>query len=533
MLTHLLPLLAVAVPLLSIPFIILWGNKSNKASGIISLISNLIVLFFVLELYPQVVSGKILHWQSASLVKPFYLSYRVDGVAFVVAIASCITWIISGVFSIKYLESGHNKKRYYIFSNIILASCLGVIFSGDMFTLFLFFEAMSILSYALVAFDETSQSIVAANVYLLLGLVGSACLLFSIILTYRLTGTVSFGSGGILSSSTQWIVLIIMFISYTIGFGIKSGMFPFHVWLPDIYPVMPAPASTLFSCVILKVGALGLIRVVYNIYGVSLFKSTGAYKILLVFAAITIFWGSAVALGEMNLKRRLAYSSIGQMGYILLGIGIATPLGLTGALYHVFNHSIMKSALCLAIGGVYYKTHAKNVDDLDNMGVKMPLTMAVFSLAAFAITGVPGLNGFIGKWDLSLASIQAGRPIYIIFLLLSSLMNGLYYFPLVIKSFFNSTESKMAVAGYGSRVTKKIDMNKAEDSMMFASANTSEALGHDNSDIAITALESKEQELPLGMLIPLLVLATFMLLYGLFPDAFPLNIIQNTVKILF
>lgn len=213
-------------------------------------------------------------------------------------------------------------------------------------------------------------------------------------------------------------------------------MFPLHVWLPDAHPVAPSPASALLSGIMLKTGAYGLLRVIFNVYSYDLLKSSGWSTILAVLAVITILLGSAVALTQVDIKRRLAYSSISQLGYILLGMSIFNNNAITGATFHIFSHAFMKSALFLAAGAIIWKTGKRNVTEFKGLGRQMPVTMGCFSMAALAMIGIPPLSGFLSKWTLALGALDAGIPGYVLVLLISSLLNALYYLPIIIPAFF-------------------------------------------------------------------------------------------------
>jgi len=216
----------------------------------------------------------------------------------------------------------------------------------------------------------------------------------------------------------------------------KAGMFPLHVWLPDAHPVAPSPASALLSGIMLKTGAYGLIRVIFHVFSPELMKSGGWDTIMGVLAVITILLGSAVALTQSDIKRRLAYSSISQLGYVLLGLSILNENAIIGAVFHIFSHAFMKSVLFLAAGAIIWNTGKRQIADLQGIGRQMPITLGCFSIAAFAMIGIPPLNGFLSKWTLALGALDANMAIYVFVLLVSSLLNALYYLPIIIPGFF-------------------------------------------------------------------------------------------------
>jgi len=295
---------------------------------------------------------------------------------------------------------------------------------------------MSIIAYILVIHEQTEEALKAGYKYLVMTIIGGLALFFGIIAVFELGGTVSLGAGVIVTEKTT--LGLVAFICFLIGFGMKAGMFPLHVWLPDAHPVAPSPASALLSGVMLKTGAYGLMRVLFNVYSVELLIESGWNIILAVLAIITILLGSAVALTQFDIKRRLAYSSISQLGYVLLGLSILNFNSITGATFHIFSHAFMKSALFLAAGSIIWKTGKRNIADMKGIGRLMPLTLGSFSLAALAMIGIPPLNGFLSKWTLALGALDADIPGYVLVLLISSLLNALYYLPIIIPAFFEN-----------------------------------------------------------------------------------------------
>jgi len=237
------------------------------------------------------------------------------------------------------------------------------------------------------------------------------------------------------------------FIGYLIGFGIKAGMFPLHVWLPDTHPVAPPPASALLSGLMMKTGAFGLIRVMYQFYGVEYLKTCGWNSILVYLGVVSIFVGSLVAVLQEDIKYRLAYSSVGQIGYVVTGIGLLNSHALQGALFHVFGHALMKSSLYMAVGTVIQLTGKRKVSDLAGMGRWMPFTFFGFTIAALSMVGIPPLVGFISKWHIAWGALETGMPWIVVVLLVSSFMNGIYYLPIVISAFFKHKKDDVLVEG--------------------------------------------------------------------------------------
>jgi len=267
--------------------------------------------------------------------------------------------------------------------------------------------------------------------------------LFGLYFLYRFGNTLTFTAGGVLDKSmlpgNENLLLVAVFIMI-LGFGVKSGMFPLHAWLPTAHPVAPAPASAVLSAVIVKGGVLGMIRVVYYMFGADFIRGTWVQTVWLTLTLITIFMGSMLAYREKVLKKRLAYSTVSQVSYILFGLALLQPIALEGAFLHVVYHAFVKCALFLVAGAVIHKTGKVKVDDLTGIGKEMPVTMWCFTFASLALIGIPPTGGFISKWYLALGALESGEGIFCllgpVILLISALLTAGYLLPLTIKGFF-------------------------------------------------------------------------------------------------
>jgi len=437
-----LPLAAVAMPLFFALVIYVVERRSWKLRNGLSVIGSVITLLLVLAMYPSVAAGLIVECTFPQVMPPLGVSFRVDPLAFLLAATIGVIWLFCTVYSTEYMAREHHKNRYYPFLMLTLAGCLGTVVSGDLFSLFVFFELMSLAAFVLVIHEETREAIRAGFKYLVMTIVGSLALFLGIIVTYELSGSLTLGTKGLINETSG--LAFLGFMGYLLGFGIKAGVVPLHVWLPDAHPVAPSPASALLSGLMIKTGAYGLIRVFYNIYGRDMIAATGWNGIVLALAAITMLLGSMVAIVQDDLKRRLAYSSIGQMGYILLGLGLLTETGLVGDIFHIFSHAFMKSTLFLCAGAIIFKTGKRSVKELAGLGMRMPVTMGAFTVASLGMVGVPPFTGFLSKWNLALGAVEAGQFAHVLLLLLSSLMNLAYYSPIVILAFFGGSSQHEA-----------------------------------------------------------------------------------------
>lgn len=446
------PLFAIAFPIFMTPVVMLAGNRSEKLRNALVLATAIATLLALIYLYPIVRRGEVIHFTLFEIMPQLEISFRVDLLSFSLSALSAFIWLLCIIYSIDYMAREHAGGRYYPVLLFTLGSCLGIFLAGDFFTLFIFFELMSLIAYILVIHEETPEALKAGYKYLIMTIIGGLALFFGIIITFELAGTVTLAGGPLIGRTSM--LAFLAFISYLVGFGMKAGIFPLHVWLPDAHPVAPSPASALLSGIMLKTGAYGLLRVVFHVFSMEVFFNAGWGKILGVLAVITILLGSAVALTQDDLKRRLAYSSIGQMGYVLLGMSILSEHALVGDIFHMFSHAFMKSALFLAAGAIIWKTGKHKISEMAGIGRQMPFTMGCFTLAALAMIGIPPLNGFLSKWTLGLAALEAGVPFYLFIMLVSSLLNALYYLPVIVPAFFGRPEGEQYRDDHGRSYVK-------------------------------------------------------------------------------
>lgn len=431
-----LPFLAVLIPLIAV-LIIPWLNNAqgNRFTALAAAMS----LVVILMMYPHIHAGNTLEkvFDTGAMVK---FSFMADSLSFLVGLISIVLWMLASIYGIEYMHKGHAQSRYNIFSLLSLAGMLGVVFTKNLFSLYIFFELLSVASYVMVVHEETQEARSAGLTYIVMGIGGGLFLLMSVIVTYAITGTGDLSKIGVGLAGHPLTPYI--FLGYLVGFGVKAGIFPVHIWLPTAHPVAPSPASALLSGVMIKAGAYGILRTVYAITGSSLVSNLPMGKTLLVIAVITMFFGSFMAIVQTDIKRLLAYSSIAQMGYIILGVSLLSPLGLIGAVIHIFHHAFMKGTLFLAAGAFIHQTGLRKLDDLRGIGKRMPLTMICFSMAALSMIGIPPFVGFISKWYLALGALQSerlgiigsgGGVVIVGFLLLSSLLNAIYYGPIIVR----------------------------------------------------------------------------------------------------
>lgn len=430
-----LPLAIVFTPWLAIVGALFLRNRHPRLTRAVYVGTTAATLLLILPLYPRALDGVVTSQHLVDITPQISLAFRVDTVGFYFALLLALMWLIATVYSLGYI---HNRQtRYYSFLALNLSFCLGVAFSANMFTLFIFYELMSLFTYPLIIHEETEVARRAGLKYLIYSISAGAVILAALILQYFYAGTLSFlGRGVINPAQIAKPVMLAIFSIYMLGFGVKACIMPLHGWVPDAHPAAPAPASALLSGVILKVGVFGIIRVVYDVFGLRLIRTLGISLPMLIVASFTIIVGSLFAITQNDLKRRLAYSSVAQVSYIVLGLFMLSPDGEIGGLIHIAHHAFMKGTLFFCAGVIIHETGKRNVREMDGIGSKLPLTMTAFTIAALGMIGTPLTCGFITKWELGVGALQAHRGYFIAVLLVSSLLNAVYFLPIIYAAFF-------------------------------------------------------------------------------------------------
>lgn len=446
-----LPLLVLIIPILTVLLLTLVNEKQGlKLTAYGNLLSFLLNLMMVSNVW----QGKIYEY---ILDVGFYnidFVFFADSLSLLVGLVANFVWVIASFYSIEYMSHSKKLRRYNVFSMLTLTGMLGVVYTRNLFTLYLFFEMLSVGSYVMVIHEESKEARAAGLKYLFMGIFGGLILFKAIIAIYAITGTADLAKITQISAKLgehPWMPYI--FAGLILGFGVKAGMFPVHIWLPDAHPIAPSPASALLSGVMIKAGGYGIIRTIYNIVGIDFMRHQTVLWIVLLFAFTNIFLGSAMAIRAKEIKRMLAYSSISQIGYILLGATLLTPFGIVGGAIHIFNHAIIKGTLFMSAGAFIHQTGLRQLDDLKGIGRKMPITTICFTMAAMSMIGFPPFNGFISKWFLALGSMEVAKVgsyganvgiFALLMLLLSSFMNLMYYGPITYGAWFKKKEGEEA-----------------------------------------------------------------------------------------
>ncbi|MFQ5442456.1 MAG: monovalent cation/H+ antiporter subunit D family protein [Thermodesulfobacteriota bacterium] len=431
------PLYAIGVSLLAMVLIAFSSRRPNLRE-FWTILAAAVKFAIVASMLPLVLGGKVMDFSVVSIVPGLEIKFRVDPLGIVFAATASLLWLITSFYSIGYMRTlkEHAQTRYFMSFALAMSATIGVAFSANMFTLFIFYEIITFCTFPLVAHKETPEAMAGARRYLtyLLG-TSLAFLIFAIFLTYSLAGTLDFTPGGILAGTASRAVLTFVFILFMAGIT-KAAMMPFHSWLPAAM-VAPTPVSALLHAVaVVNTGVFTVIKVVLFIFGIDLLKEMGLGAALMYFASFTIIAASIVALKQDNIKRRLAYSTISQLSYIIFAVALLSPAGVTGSVMHIVIHAFGKITLFFVAGAIYVAHHKTLVSELDGIGHKMPFTMGAFAIAALSMIGVPPLGGFVSKWYMFFGSIEAGHTPMLLVLSVSSVLNAAYFLPIVYAAFF-------------------------------------------------------------------------------------------------
>ncbi len=428
----------MTVPIIGAVIIRLLDEEKAGLRHIVALVSSVIVFLAVASMLPAVLAGRAIEMQVVSLLAGLGIFFRIDPLGMVFGLVSSTLWVFATVYSIGYMAHEHEQRNYFVFFVLSCSAAMGVAFAGNLFTLYIFYEYLAICTYPLVVHAGTPESVKAGIKYISYSLGGGALVFLSIFMIHDLVGTLEFVPGGILSgvADEHMLLVKIIFVLLIAGFGTKAAIMPLHSWLPGAM-VAPTPVSALLHAVaIVKAGVFGISRVFFSLYGRDLLIELNVTHILAVFVCFTIIVGSLMAIKQTVLKLRLAYSTIGQLGYITLGILLLSPAGVTGGLLHIINHAILKITLFFCAGMIITVTGKKNLDQLHGLGKQMPLTMLAFAVGALGLMGVMPIAGYVSKYYLLTGSLDAGMPVFAYVILGSTLLNAIYYLPIIVNAFF-------------------------------------------------------------------------------------------------
>lgn len=455
------------------------GSKlgGGKACSGCAIVSHLLSVVLLVPLYRAAQAGPVVIAAAGGEGARLGACLVIDEMSVLVAFVASLLGVGAAIYSTRYRELEGGGAEYHALLLFMVAGMVGVSFSGDFLTFFVFWEIMSISSYVLVAFKAQDPEPVEAGLkYAIMSAAGNISLLLGIALLYGLTGTLNFAyiaeslRAG-MGAAPPDIWQLVSFALLLVGFGTKAAIVPFHTWLPDAHPAAPSPISAMLSGAVIKMGAYGLIRVCTLIF----FPLSQVWQpILMVLALLTMFTGNLLALMQEDLKRLLAFSSLAQIGYIVFGLATGTLGGLTGSLFHILNHALMKGLLFLCAGAFLYATGTRRIQSLAGVGRRLPAVGGIFAIGMLAIAGLPGLNGFMSEIWIIRAGIEAAAYAPVALLTLNLLLSVAYYL----------------------RTIQVILLREP-----------SEELG-------------EARPIPLSMLMPMAVMAALCLVIGLYPDPF-------------
>ncbi len=433
------PLLAVAVAAAGGLMVLALGRHPNLREGV-SLLAGAVQFILVMTMAPVVWAGGVVKYQVVELLPGVALGFRVDGLGLLFGGVASFLWIVTTVYSMGYMRTlqEHAQTRYFACFALSLSAALGVAFSGNLFTLFLFYEVLTFVTYPLVIHHQTAAAFAGGRKYMvyLLG-TSKTFLLAALLLTYVVAGTLEFKPGGLFPAGADPVLLTVIFVLFMAGLT-KAAIMPLHNWLPTAM-IAPTPVSALLHAVaVVKVGVFSVVLVMVDVFGVALLGRLQVGIPTAFFVSVTILLASVIALTQDNLKLRLAYSTVSQLSYVILGAALLTPAGMVGGVMQIAVHAFAKITLFFCAGAIYVASHKTQVSELSGLARRMPWTMGAFTVGALSLIGVPPLAGFTSKWWLAVGSIEAQQPVLLIVLLSSTLLNAAYFLPILYKAYFEA-----------------------------------------------------------------------------------------------
>jgi len=412
--------LFVAIPLGGAFIISFLREKNKRIADFFATFTTFSLLLFSLYSIFLVKHSRVIVYKVGGWMPPIGICLVLDGLSVLMLVTVNIIAFLAVLYSISYMEGYTAKPKFYCLFLLMVAGINGVVVTGDFFNLFVFIEIASIASYALVAFGTEHEELEASFKYMVMGSLSSVFILLGIAFLYSYTSTLNMADmAQRLLEKGGGQVIFFATVLFIFGFGLKAAIVPFHAWLPDAHPSAPAPISAMLSGVLIKVlGVYALVRIFFNVLGVS----TQILSILMVLGTVSIMAGVLLAIGQWDLKRLLAYHSISQIGYVILGLSLGTPLGILGGLFHLVNHSVFKSLLFLNSGAIVYSTGTRDLREMHGLRKQMPVTANTNLIASLSISGIPPFNGFWSKLIIIIACVQANRLGYAFWAVVGSIL---------------------------------------------------------------------------------------------------------------
>ncbi|MBU1612790.1 MAG: monovalent cation/H+ antiporter subunit D family protein [Proteobacteria bacterium] len=486
-----LRMLAVLLVTMLAPFAIWFARRDENKRESISLIAGFIAFALILSFVPGILNGEIYQCTLFTIMPGITVSFAVDGLGIIFALVASFLWMFATSYNIGYMRTlnEHAQTRYYFCFAVAIFGAIGVSFSSNIFTLYLFYEVITVFTYPLVAHHEDETSFAGARKYLVY-LMGTSklFLLPAMVLTYVLCGTLDMNLGDAVTGmfpaqvvAEQPILVTVTYVLYIAGLA-KAALMPFHNWLPSAM-VAPTPVSALLHAVaVVKAGVFSVCRIMLSAFGTDTMDILGVGIPTAYLAALTIVVASLIAMTKNDLKARLAYSTVSQLSYVVIGVAMLTPMAVQGGMAHIAHHAFSKITLFFAAGAIYVATHVKQIDKMNGFGRRMPWTFGAFSIAALSMIGMPPVCGFVSKWYLVNGALQADQMILLVALLLSTALNAAYFVPIIIRGFFFKPVEGANIEQYS--------------------------------------------EAPLTMVVPLCITATISVILGIYPEIF-----MNFIKV--
>ncbi|KXJ50071.1 MAG: cation:proton antiporter [Cycloclasticus sp. Phe_18] len=430
-------ILAMLLPLLAAVLIVLVDKKPNLRDAL-SIIISLALLATVLSLLPTILEGNQTSITLLEIVPGLPITFTLEPLGMLFACVAALLWPVNTLYSIGYMRGNKEKHqtRFYICFAIALSCTMGIALAGNLLTLFICYELLTLSTYPLVTHKGNEDAKKAGRVYL--GILLSTSIgffLLAILWTWHLTGTLDFKAEGILAGKIAGPELIVLLFLYVYGIG-KAALMPMHRWLPAAM-VAPTPVSALLHAVaVVKAGVFSIVKVVIYVFGLDMLRLSDGADWVLWIAGFTIISASIIALKQDNLKRRLAYSTISQLSYVTLAVFILAPLSIVAAALHIVAHAFGKVTLFFAAGSIYTASHKTNISQLNGIGYRMPWTMAAFTIGAISMIGLPPTAGFLSKWYMLQGAFQQEQVFAVLIIIASTLLNAAYFIPIIYTAWF-------------------------------------------------------------------------------------------------
>ena len=440
--TQVLISLALFLPMLCTVLIYL-TRKHNNIREACTLLSAIALIIVVYSLLPVVLNGEQPSLHLFDILPGLDIHFQIEPLGMLFACIASLLWLINSIYSIGYMRANNekNQTRFYIYFAIAIASTIGIAFSANLITLFIFYEILTLSTYPLVTHKGTEDAIRSGRVYLGILLSTSICFFLpAIIWTHQLVGTTEFTNGGILSNEIGSGVILVLLMLYAYGIG-KAALMPIHKWLPAAM-VAPTPVSALLHAVaVVKAGVFSIVKIVTYIFNPTLLAAVINVNLLLYLAGLTIIIASIIALRSDNLKRRLAYSTVSQLSYVILATALLVPISIMGAALHIVAHAFGKITLFFAAGSIYTATKKTAVSELNGIGKSMPWTMGAFAIGSLSMIGVPPTAGFLSKWYILQGAFSIESWFAVTVIIVSTLLNAAYFLPIVYAAFFCKSDA--------------------------------------------------------------------------------------------